>query len=212
MDQPDPSQMRVSDQDRHTVAEVLRDAAAEGRLDLDELEERLQAAYSAKVYADLVPLTVDLPVSDQLPVQARPAPLVPGSDLSATYESSIAVMASVERKGEWTLGSEHTAFSLMGGVRLDLRRATFTVPETVITANTVMGGIDIWVNAYTQVIVEGVGVMGDFSQGKDKVPAEITASSPLVRVKGFALMGGVTVTRKQMPGEPGPLRRMLHGG
>lgn len=44
MEQYDPSQMRVSDEDRHKVAEVLREAAAQGRIDLEELDERLGAA------------------------------------------------------------------------------------------------------------------------------------------------------------------------
>ena len=59
----DPSRLRVSDADRHRVGELLREAAGEGRLDIEELEERLEAAYAAKTYADLVPLTADLPVS-----------------------------------------------------------------------------------------------------------------------------------------------------
>jgi hypothetical protein len=50
----DPAQMRISDADRHRVAEVLRDAAGEGRLDLSELEERLEATWAAKTYGDLV--------------------------------------------------------------------------------------------------------------------------------------------------------------
>ena len=61
LDRPDPSQLRISDADRNRVAELLRDAAGEGRLDLDELDERLEATYAAKTYADLVPITVDLP-------------------------------------------------------------------------------------------------------------------------------------------------------
>ena len=36
----DPSLMRISDADRQRVADVLRDAAGEGRIDLDELDER----------------------------------------------------------------------------------------------------------------------------------------------------------------------------
>jgi len=43
MDTPDPSQLRISDQDRHRVAEVLREAAGEGRIDLEELDQRLDA-------------------------------------------------------------------------------------------------------------------------------------------------------------------------
>jgi hypothetical protein len=55
--------MRAGDDDREAVAERLRSAYAEGRLDQVELDERLGRAYSAKTLADLVPLTSDLPVS-----------------------------------------------------------------------------------------------------------------------------------------------------
>jgi hypothetical protein len=51
------------------------------------------------------------------------------------------------------------------------------------------------------VIVEGVGIMGAFDQARDKVEAEFGPGSPTVRVKGVALMAGVTVRRRAMPGE-----------
>src|SRR5688572_32079706 len=63
--QADPARMRISDTERHQVAEILRQAAGEGRIDLTELDERLEATYAAKTYADLVPLTADLPVRDR---------------------------------------------------------------------------------------------------------------------------------------------------
>src|SRR3954469_15559705 len=53
----DASQLRISDDDRHSVAEMLRQAAGEGRLDITELQERLEATYQAKTYGDLVPIT-----------------------------------------------------------------------------------------------------------------------------------------------------------
>ena len=84
---------------------------------------------------------------------------------------------------------------------LDLREATFAAKDTTIYANAIMGGIDIIVDAHTHVIVEGVGVMGAFDQARDKVEAQITADSPVLRVKGIALMAGVTVTRKSPPGQ-----------
>lgn len=207
--------MRISDADRHTVADALRDAAAEGRLDLDELEERLEAAYAAKVYADLVPLTLDLPGPGAItPVGSyQPAPVPHGtpawSGPTDSWNSSTAVMAGVTRQGVWDVPVTHTAFSLMGSVVLDLREARFNSPEVVITANTVMGEVTIYVNAQTHVIVEGSGVMGDFSQSRDKVPADIRPGAPVVRVKGIALMGAVTVTRKRMPGEPRKPRKFL---
>jgi hypothetical protein len=53
--------LRASDTEREAIAETLRDHAAEGRLDADELEERLTAVYAAKTRRDLVRLTDDLP-------------------------------------------------------------------------------------------------------------------------------------------------------
>lgn len=56
-----------------------------------------------------------------------------------------------------------------------MREATFAAKETVVDANAVMAGIDIYVDASTHVIVEGVGIRGAFHQGRDKFTAEITA-------------------------------------
>ncbi|WP_432477346.1 DUF1707 SHOCT-like domain-containing protein [Nocardioides sp. GXQ0305] len=194
----DPSRLRISDADRHKVAELLRDAAAEGRLDLEELDERLEAAYAAKTYADLVPITIDLPAHGEQPSTA-PAPRRETLPATTTYDSSLAIMGGCTRKGPWLVPPRHQAFALMGGVDLDLREATFAERETVIYANAVMAGVDITVDAATHVIIEGVGIMGAFEQGRDKVAAELTADSPVVRVKGVALMAGVTVTRKGPP-------------
>ena len=202
MERRDPAQLRISDHDRHQVAELLRQAAGEGRLDLEELDERLEAAYSAKTYADLVPITADLPVrpTDHT-AAARGVPVGQALVPAATYTTSVSVMGDCTRRGVWRVPAEHTAFSMMGGVTLDLREAQLEARETTITAVAIMAGIDIVVDARTQVIVEGIGIMGDFSQARDKVPAEITPDSPVVRVKGFALMAGVSVQRKAMPGE-----------
>jgi hypothetical protein len=197
--QRDPSTLRVSDEDRHKVAEVLRQAAGEGRIELDELDERLEAAYGAKTYGDLVPITADLPgPGTGRAVSPRPSatPPLPAS----RHESSFSIMGDCTRKGVWEVPAKHNAFSLMGGVTLDLREARFTARETVIEAYAIMAGIDIVVNAHTQVIVEGIGIMGAFNEARPKVPAEIGPDSPVVRVKGLALMAGVDVKRKPMPG------------
>ena len=52
----DRNSLRASDQDREHAAEVLRDAAGEGRLSPEELDERLDAVYAAKTYTDLEPI------------------------------------------------------------------------------------------------------------------------------------------------------------
>jgi Domain of unknown function (DUF1707) len=58
--------IRASDRERETVVDVLRDAYTEGRLTLDEFEERTSAAYASKTWADLRELTGDLPVEPVL--------------------------------------------------------------------------------------------------------------------------------------------------
>lgn len=68
----DQRHLRVSDADREQAAEVLRQAAGDGRLTLDELDERLATAYAAKTYADLESVTTDLPGP------GVPAPSSPG--------------------------------------------------------------------------------------------------------------------------------------
>jgi len=57
------SSLRASDADRDAVAERLRWAAVEGRLEPDELEERLHAALRARTYGDLHRLLTDLPAT-----------------------------------------------------------------------------------------------------------------------------------------------------
>jgi DUF1707 SHOCT-like domain len=58
--------IRASDQERESVVDVLRDAYTDGRLTLDEFEERTSAAYAAKTWADLGELTTDLPAQPLL--------------------------------------------------------------------------------------------------------------------------------------------------
>ena len=90
MERRDPAQLRISDHDRHQVAELLRQAAGEGRLDLEELDERLEAAYSAKTYADLVPITADLPVRPtDHPAASQGVPVGQALVPAATYTTSV---------------------------------------------------------------------------------------------------------------------------
>jgi hypothetical protein len=179
------------------------------RLDLEELVERLEATCRAKTYGDLVPITADLHLSTSVVLPSVPqaknpsvgtvgSPVVPAD----TYTSSVSVLGDCTRRGVWRMPQEHTAFAFLGSVTLDLREAVFEAREVTVNAVSILAGVDVVVNAGTQVVVDGVGVMGDFNQARDKVAAELSPTSPVVRVKGMALLGSVTVRRKEMPGEP----------
>lgn len=72
---PDLPAKRASDDDRQQVITRLRDAAGNGVLDLDELEERIGAAYGARTLPELADLTADLPAPRaEPPAVATPPP------------------------------------------------------------------------------------------------------------------------------------------
>jgi hypothetical protein len=196
----DPARLRISDAERHQVAEILREAAGEGRLDLEELDQRLEATYAARTYADLVPITLDLPAHPHSPpVPARstrppsgPPVVVPGPE----RENHFAIMSGLTRKGIWVVPRQMTITAMMGGAELDLRHARFAAPEVVITINAFMGGAQVIVGTNVRVQMEGVGIMGGYSGPSGLVEADLDESSPVVRIKGVAIWGGVSVERK----------------
>jgi hypothetical protein len=76
--------IRASDMDREGVVTILREAYAEGRLTLDEFEERTSTAYAARTWGDLEDLTADLPVQPVLTIESPPGvPSVPGQSAPA---------------------------------------------------------------------------------------------------------------------------------
>ncbi|WP_330330646.1 DUF1707 domain-containing protein [Streptomyces sp. NBC_00536] len=205
-------ELRASDADRERVVERLRDAVAEGRLDMDEFEERLEAAYRSRTYAELEPLTADLPAAGQVPgvpggpvsFSKAPAPVAdaPGTGESwpariggrGTSSWGVAIMSGFQRKGAWTVPASFTAVTFWGGGEIDLREARFEEREVVINCFAIMGGIEIIVPPGVDVDVRGIGVMGAFDHREMEVPAE--PGAPRVIVNGLAFWGGVEVKQK----------------
>jgi hypothetical protein len=192
-------EMRASDTDRERVAERLRVAAGHGRLTMDELEERLERAYAAKTYAELEPITRDLPADDSAASYtpaAAPAPVsrrIGGTPGRRRW--SVAIMSGATRRGAWVVPRRYNAFAFWGGVQLDLRDASFSEPETVINASAIMAGIEIIVPDDIVVHVEGIGIMG----GYDEKPATHLPppGAPVLRVTGIAFWAGVGIVRRQ---------------
>src|SRR4051812_36660439 len=88
--EPSTPGLRASDDDREAVVERLHRAATEGRLDADELEERIGAAYAAKHCTDLDGL-----VADVTPPDSRPAPVRPAFVARRTQMNGLAVASLV---------------------------------------------------------------------------------------------------------------------
>lgn len=185
-----PGQIRTSDADRERVAAVLRAAAAEGRLDLGELDERLGRVYAARTYAELEPLTRDLPAVGSPLFGVPPPAYAAGVPVS---RSGYALAGRFERSGPWSVGPEFTCVAFWGGGLVDLRDAIFTVGAVRIKAYALMGGLEIWVPERATVHVTGIGVMGGFDH---RAGGPGAPGAPTVTVGGFALWGGVAIKRK----------------
>jgi hypothetical protein len=203
----DPRDLRCSDADRDLVAEALRLAAGDGRLTLDELDERLDAAYSARTYRDLEPVLADLPGArppgprgSSLPVplaSTPPAVPAPGKGLArvggtSTSDSAVAIFAETTRSGAWVVPEQFASVAVFGSVELDLREARLASQQVVIQANAVMGSVVVYVPDDVTVSCGGNGVMGEYSGPHEAA----TPGAPHVTVTGIALMGSVEVKRK----------------
>ncbi|MET7765595.1 DUF1707 domain-containing protein [Streptomyces sp. NPDC005393] len=198
-DLPGDARMRASDAERERVAEALREAVAEGRLDMEEFEERLEAAYEARTHAQLEPLVRDLPVPGSAALGALSAPVGDRTGRreriggAPTSRMGIAILGGFQRKGTWTAPRAFTAFACMGGGEIDLREARFEARETVIRCFALMGGVNVIVPPDIETHVGGIGIMGGFDHSGT---ADGEPGAPRVTVTGLALFGGVTVERK----------------
>ncbi|TDT40741.1 uncharacterized protein DUF1707 [Streptomyces sp. BK208] len=209
----DARELRASDADRERVAEVLREALAEGRLDMTEFEERLDATYKARTYGELAPITRDLPVgtvarAPRVSMTKEPergegwAGRITGREGSSTW--AVAVMSGFQRKGRWTVPRRFNSFAFWGGGDIDLREADFSADEVVINCVAIMGGVNVVVPPGVEVIVRGIGIMGGFDHREEGVPGD--PGAPRVIVTGFAFWGGVGVERKVTRAERQRLR------
>ena len=169
-----PHELRASDADRERVAQVLQDAHADGRLMLDELEERLTTVYAARTLGELAQVTADL-----LPPEEQPLNL-DGRPVSAIFKKE-------HRGGRWVVPAELSVTAMFGTTKLDLRDAILQNRRIIINATLVLGGLEIHVPEGLEVI----RVTKDKTVRLTKQPSE--PDSPVVEVRTSNFLGEVKV-------------------
>jgi hypothetical protein len=187
-DDPLP-ELRASDEDRERTAETLRRAAGEGRLTMDELEERLHTTYAARTHRELEGLTRDV-VS---PGDARATPRVPVRRGEGGAHWLVSVMSGRDRKGRWRVGRRCNVINVMGGSDLDLNDAELADDYVELTVFSLMGGADIRVPEGLNVEVSEFAFMGGNSvRLGDELP---DPGGPVLRLRLLSIMGGTDVKR-----------------
>ncbi|MFB7912602.1 DUF1707 domain-containing protein [Streptomyces sp. NPDC056061] len=189
----EPAGIRASDADRDRIADILREALAEGRLTAEEHSERIDAVYRAKTVGELEPLVRDLPVPGG---SGRSA--VPGThdqeNPAGPAENLVAVFSSSTRRGRWRVSGRTNAFSVFGSVEIDLTEALFGQRLTVINATSIFGSVDIRVPENVSLRGNGTGVLGSFEVAT--LESE-DPEAPVVVVNGYAVLGSVEARPKR---------------
>ena len=186
--------LRASDADRDQVATVLSTAYAEGRLTLEEHDERIDQLMAAKTFDDLIPITRDLViVGTPTPVpapQAKSRFTIDTTRQQSEPDRMIAIFGGVTRTGRWRVRKNIQALTLFGGTDLDLRDAIFEAPVVEISGFWCFGGLDIKVPEGIEVRDQTAGIFGgtDVRDIGDPAPG-----APTLVIKGVSLFGGVSV-------------------
>ncbi|MFF8815227.1 DUF1707 SHOCT-like domain-containing protein [Streptomyces pactum] len=187
---PADTDLRASDADRDRIADILRDAFAEGRLTPEEHAERIDAVYRARTQGELRPLVRDLPAS----VRPLPGPVPSGLPSAPAAgpatETLAAVFGGAVRKGRWRVTPRTRAVALFGGVEIDLTEAVFEQQEVVIDVFAAFGGVEVKVAENVSVRGAGTGIFGGFDVSDQEA---VDPDAPVIVVRGLALFGGVEV-------------------
>jgi hypothetical protein len=110
------SALRVSDNERQAAVDRLRLAHDEGRLDLEEYDRRLAAAYGSVTYGDLDRLFLDLPAAGTAPVVPRSPAGVPAPRRAAAVTvpvGGVLARQPLALKVLWTVYASVVAINLM---------------------------------------------------------------------------------------------------
>ncbi|MGW0937030.1 DUF1707 SHOCT-like domain-containing protein [Streptomyces sp. NPDC002666] len=192
--------LRASDRERDQVVEILQVAAGDGRLTAAELDERLDAALSARTQGELARLTADLP-SDGMPPQAK--------ELVRIDQR----FGDVSRTGRWLVPRRME-------IRLMFCEAKLDFTDAVVTHHTLHLDVDLRIGG-NLVLVTRPGVVVDTdglvrSSGEIKIsPQSGPAAHPVlhVRLTGQSRGGDITarpprrklseLMRRRPPGNSG---------
>ncbi|WP_114561396.1 DUF1707 SHOCT-like domain-containing protein [Desertihabitans aurantiacus] len=189
-------ELRIGDRERDAVASALQDAMAEGRLTMEEMQERLDAALQARTYADLDALVADLPIDP--PSAALTSPRTSDPRLLRAPGSSVedrlvldAGWSSVTREGRWEIPPFVRVNGAVGSVRLDCLQATARSDVIDIEVIGNAGSITIVVPQDWSANLDRLSA--GWGSAKSKVAAQPSRGAPLLVLHGAMGWGSLVV-------------------
>ncbi|MYU10133.1 DUF1707 domain-containing protein [Streptomyces sp. SID8361] len=148
-----PPELRASHADRDRVVDVLRIAAGDGLLTADELDERLEAALSARTLSELAVLTADLPAAST----AADGTAAEAAEVKDVVRIEQVFSGTVERTGRWVLPRRLELAVTWCNVTLDFTEAVIT--QDVLRIDVAMAGKSLTLITRPGVEVDVDGLM-----------------------------------------------------
>ena len=145
-------ELRASHEDRDRAVEILRVAAGDGRLTAAELDERVEAALTARTGSELAALTADLPA---VPGQAGSVAAQAKDIVRLDYQGG-----NYTRRGQWVVPARMEIRAVGGTVKLDFTDAVITQPTLQIQAYVRGGGLVLVTKPGIEVDADGITVRG----------------------------------------------------
>jgi len=177
------AELRASHTDRDRVVELLRVAAGDGRLTAEELDERLEAALTARTYSELAVLTTDLP-------ETRPPAGLAGQAAGLAQDRAKELVkidcgsGAARRDGQWLVPQRMEINVASGSVKLDLTQAVISSPTLQL---------DIDVRSGSLLLVTRPGIVVDTD--------DVAVRSGSVRVKTHRRRGVPVILRVEVSGD-----------
>jgi hypothetical protein len=189
-DDGDEVRLRASDADRERVAGLLGEALADGRLTADEHRERIGILYATRTLDELTPLTADLGTERRDVERQRSAAPV------ERVAPQVAILSSSTARPTGRVEGGMVAFAFLGETRIDLTHASFGEDGVEITAQAILGVVNVVVPPDARVTMTGFPLVGSLNPTREPGPAD----GPHVKVSAFALFGEVTIHRAEAKG------------
>ena len=145
--------LRIGHTEREAAVEVLREAAGDGRITLDELDARIERALAARFAADLTVLVADLVPDPGVVLRRAGEVVIPGAP-GSSWENPLVFTArwdDIKRAGTWDVPPFLELHAIAGNVKLDFVDAH--ISSKVVDVSVVGGAGDVVI-----IVPEGMGV------------------------------------------------------
>jgi hypothetical protein len=185
------SALLASDAERERVANLLGEAAGEGRLTLAEFSDRAGRAYASRTRGELEPLLADLPAGiGSVAPTTVPAVRLPVVG-NAVAVQQVTPIGAIKRSGRWRLDRDTSLKVTVGPVKLDLRGAEIAAQDVNLHVETVLGAVKVWIPTGVRVLVDGTTSIGTRTIEEDTP----RGPGPVLRLHIDTTIGSVKVYR-----------------